>query len=1031
MNFVDTYAVNSLRSLWASQGASDADLKTIKEGMSLAKYKEIAAKVEIAFANNGYDIKFNPLGTQTGEFAGPQAGPRTIETTQNFVNNFDNVLKIVSEGKPLSNFAQKNVTSIQNQVTKSTNALNVKIQAAADKQTVAAAGGAKVFIANAQADAYTTAVQAAIASGASAKAATAAGNVAATSAGKSARQTVASAAKCGKKDPLAQSFFVLEDTGIFVTSVEVYFETKSENVPVTLQLRPLIAGVPSDVVIPFSEVTLNPDQINLSTTGSVSTKFTFKSPVYLSGPQQQNVTQRPNDQNTQGEYAIVLLSDSTDYRVFISRMNENDLQSGVKVSRQPSLGSLFKSQNGDTWTPSQYDDLKYTINRADFVNQGLVRFFNPKFGLGNGKLTVTGPNQFLPLSKKILVGLGSTGYDKTNVVPGVTLSQGNATGTLIGIAGSITIGTGVTVTNAGFGYTDGTFNNISLITETGYGQGATANIVVSSNTINSVTITSAGFGYQVGDSLLVPDLGKNVGFGGKVVVNSLGSNNAFVIDDVQGKFVAGITTISYTKSTGITTFVGPGVTISNITADQYYDGLHMKVSHINHGMHSPTNYVKISEMRPMNNDTNTSLSNILSASETTAISVISGIGFTNFEGAAVSASNPGYIIIGHEVIQYTGVSGNNLITLTRGIDGTQAQSYSSGIPVYKYEFNGISLRRINKTHNFAEVDTTNHPIDLNSYHIKIDMDGTDFEGVGIGSNRSDDLYFKKTIQTGESGTVLTNNIQYESIQPSVRSIILAKTNIDAQIRTFSGTSVGGDEVSFNDNGFQNISLNETTDFLTPNIVCSDINESRFNLDSPGNKSLTMSFLMSTLDSRVSPVIDQTGVSVTLLSNLINDPVGIQTASTYALDDSVRSLYNDKHSSIYVSKQIRLKLPANSLKVLLSASRNYTNDIRVLYRLFRDDSSNISQNYELFPGYSNYQIDGNGIKRVIDPSMNDGSADSFVIQSDDRSFNDYEYSVDDLPDFNAFSIKIIMAGTNQATPPLVQDLRAIATVKPRI
>jgi hypothetical protein len=25
----------------------------------------------------------------------------------------------------------------------------------------------------------------------------------------------------------------------------------------------------------------------------------------------------------------------------------------------------------------------------------------------------------------------------------------------------------------------------------------------------------------------------------------------------------------------------------------------------------------------------------------------------------------------------------------------------------------------------------------------------------------------------------------------------------------------------------------------------------------------------------------------------------------------------------------------------------------------------------------------------------------------------------------------MAGTNQATPPLVQDLRAIATVKPRI
>ena len=832
-------------------------------------------------------------------------------------------------------------------------------------------------------------------------------------------------------DPLAQSFFVQDDTGIFLTSIEVYFETRSEDTPVTLQIRTMIAGVPSNVVIPFSEVTLDPDKINLSTDGSVPTKFTFPSPIYLSGPQQQNVSQRPNEQNTQGEYAIVLLSNSTDYRVFISRLGENDLQSGVKISKQPTLGSLFKSQNASTWNPSQFDDLKYKINRALFTNQGLVRFFNPKLGLGNKKLTVTGPNQLLPLAKKILVGLGSTGFDETNVVAGVTLSQNSATGTLTGIAGSITVGTGVTVSNAGIGYTNGTFTGISLITETGYGQGATANIVVSSNTINSVTITSGGLGYQVGDSLLVPNLGKNVGFGGKVVVNSLGSKNAFVIDNVQGTFAVGITTISYTNSTGITTFVGPGVTISSISQDQYYDGLHMKVSHINHGMHSPTNYVKISEMRPMNNDANTSLTANLSATETTAISVVSGVGFTNFEGVAVSGSNPGYAIVGNEVIRYTGVSGNSLTTLTRAIDATQAQSADVGISVYKYEFNGVSLRRINKVHDFAEVDITNHPIGLNSYYIKIDMDGTDFDGVGIGSDRSNDLYFKKTIETGQSGTVLTNNIQYETIVPNINAFTLAKTTISAKVRTFSGTSIGGNEISFSDNGYQDIALDSPTDFLIPNIICSDINESRFNLNSPGNRSLTMEMLMSTADSRVSPVIDSTGVSVILRSNLINNPIGIETASTYALDDSVRSLYDDMHSSIYISKPVSLKLPANSLKVLLTASRNDTNDIRVLYRLFRDDESNISQNYELFPGYSNYQIDGNGIKRVIDTSMNDGSADSYVQESGNRQFKDYEYSVDDLPDFNAFSIKIVMAGTNQAAPPIVKDLRAIATVKPTV
>ena len=829
-------------------------------------------------------------------------------------------------------------------------------------------------------------------------------------------------------DPLAQSFYVFEDTGIFLTSVDVYFKTKSADMSVTLQIRPLLAGVPSNVTVPFSEVTLNPEQINLSTDGTVATKFVFPSPVYLLGPQQQTVKQAPIASNTQAEYAIVLLSNSPDYRVFISRLGENDILTGTKVSKQPTLGSLFKSQNGTTWNPSQYDDLKYDIYRANFVTEGLVRFFNPKLGLGNKKLTVTGPNQFLPLSKRIIVGLGSTGY-ASDIAPGVTLSQGSATGTLIGIAGSITVGTGVTVSSVGVGYTNGTFTDVSLVSETGYGQGAKATVITSANAINTVTITSGGSGYQIGDSLLIPSIGTNVGFGGKVVVSTISSNNTFVIDNVQGSFASGISTLSYTNSSGITTYVGAAVTVSSITQDQYYDGLHMKVSHINHSMHSTQNFVKISEMRPLNNDVNTKTSADLTASETSSISVVSGIGFTTFEGVSVSASNPGYVIIGYEVIQYTGVSGNTLTTLTRGIDGTQAISYNSGTAVYKYEFNGVSLRRINKVHNFAEVDTTTHPIDINSYYIKIDTDSTDFDGVGIGSNRSNDLYFRKTAQMGQSGTVITNNIQYESIFPKIATIIPGKTDLTAKIRTFSGTSVGGNETSFVDNGFQDIALTNVTYFDTPNIICSDVNESRLITGSPGNRSLTVQLLMTSTDSRVSPVIDITNASIETYSNLINNPVGIQTATAYALDDSVRDLYNDKHTTIYVSKPVKLKLAANSLKVFLSASRNNMNDVRVLYRLFRDDSLNTSQNYELFPGYSNYKIDGLGIKRVIDPSMNDGSADSFVQETDDRSFKDYEYSVDDLPDFTGFSIKIVMASTNQATPPLIKDLRAIATIKP--
>ena len=40
----------------------------------------------------------------------------------------------------------------------------------------------------------------------------------------------------------------------------------------------------------------------------------------------------------------------------------------IIVSQQPLLGSLFKSQNGATWDPAQYEDLKLTAYRAEFFD---------------------------------------------------------------------------------------------------------------------------------------------------------------------------------------------------------------------------------------------------------------------------------------------------------------------------------------------------------------------------------------------------------------------------------------------------------------------------------------------------------------------------------------------------------------------------------------------------------------------------------------------------------------------------------------
>ena len=100
----------------------------------------------------------------------------------------------------------------------------------------------------------------------------------------------------GARDPLAQSFFISEQNGIFLTSCDVFFERVDDNgIPVTVELRTVKLGLPTNEVVPFSQVNLDPDQISTSSNGSVATKFTFESPVYLEGGT---------------EYALVVLSTS-------------------------------------------------------------------------------------------------------------------------------------------------------------------------------------------------------------------------------------------------------------------------------------------------------------------------------------------------------------------------------------------------------------------------------------------------------------------------------------------------------------------------------------------------------------------------------------------------------------------------------------------------------------------------------------------------------------------------------------------------
>ena len=173
---------------------------------------------------------------------------------------------------------------------------------------------------------------------------------------------------CGK-DPIAQSFFVSSSEyrdGLFVSSVDLFFKNKGESLPVEVQLRPIVNGVPSsDKIIPGAIATVEIDDIKVSNFPNVSnsmtaTRFTFPSPVYLSPSY---------------EYAVIALTDDFGYDYYSAELGGTVLGTDRKVSKQAYMGSFFKSQNGITWSPIQTEDLMFVVNKCRFTSSSGTAIF--------------------------------------------------------------------------------------------------------------------------------------------------------------------------------------------------------------------------------------------------------------------------------------------------------------------------------------------------------------------------------------------------------------------------------------------------------------------------------------------------------------------------------------------------------------------------------------------------------------------------------------------------------------------------------
>lgn len=256
----------------------------------------------------------------------------------------------------------------------------------------------------------------------------------------------------GWYDPLAQTFLVdgfpesiptggvstsTNSGGCFITKVDIFFASKDDAIPVTLQLRDVVNGYPGRTVLPFAEAVLPAANVNISANASVATSFVFKSPVYV-----KNAT----------EYSICLIAaGSTKYKVWISQLGEKNIGTDDYITEQPYAGVFFKSQNASTWTAEQMQDLKFTIHRAKFKTGkfGVVEFENKyvkdieleqdpiEFTSGSTKVRVNIPDHgllagsYVTLRPNELTGIDDavTGTISVNKAAATSLLRKTVTGT--------------------------------------------------------------------------------------------------------------------------------------------------------------------------------------------------------------------------------------------------------------------------------------------------------------------------------------------------------------------------------------------------------------------------------------------------------------------------------------------------------------------------------------------------------------------------------------------------------------------------
>ena len=655
------------------------------------------------------------------------------------------------------------------------------------------------------------------------------------------------------------------------------------------------------------------------------TKFNFDFPVYLE-----------NDT----EYALAIETDSIDYEMWASTLGGVEIATSQIVTTQPALGSLFKSQNINSWTEDLFEDIKFVLNRAEFD---------------------------ISRTASLILSNDDLGYEPLDHHPVETNAEANTT--------------------------------------------ATSTLFKNNNYV--VKINHRDNGFDLNKSWVYF---KNADDVGGVTASSLNSNLYKVSN----------TGVDYYNITGSTRASGNsfgGGTSVLATYNRKFEKVYASISNLTFSQTKIDSFVKTTNVSPIDDNVGTFTSYSQTDYEKTFLN--EDFYFIN-QKIVASKINETANGIDNSLLYKLDLSSTvshlspvvdlaraSVKTISNRVESASGSEDRYGrrnqvvtfLPVYSFTASGLQGAEVINTNQTlvgvtSKAEGTIVKVDGSTVYVKVTTVNTFVANETVTFSGQS---FTGAITVGTAGLV---KFAFDIPNTTTPPTYVTARNPSVVAQTYDN-KISGRIILWNTKAGELTTINDKQP-INNDYNGRLIDSSSFDRNASVDDQLSDIFRVGDLLSYPNQPVDEASF------------IEIATVSYSDGVDFISETQSKNSSGIakYVTKEISIENPATSIDVKLTANVTDTKNLQILYKIKKSSSQENFEDIEWIYFNESGEPD-------VDTIASSENAISGITEKQ-SSYQELSYSIENLPEFSSYAVKIVMKSNNPAFVPKIQDMRAVAS-----